>query len=129
MTLLQLFAVGLGGALGSMARFAVSHWTVTRVPGYPALGTLLVNVAGSLAIGFLAGAGVRHQWMSPEWRIFLVTGVLGGLTTFSSLSLETALLSRHPAPLWHGLAHLAANLILGLGAVLLGEKLATWWTV
>lgn len=129
MTLWHILAVGVGGALGSIARFVVSRVTVFMVPGYPALGTLIVNVAGSFVIGFLAGAGVQHKWMSAEWRIFLVTGVLGGLTTFSSLALETALLSRHPAPLWHGFAHLAANLGLGLTAVVIGEKLATWWTV
>ncbi|MDZ4687129.1 MAG: CrcB family protein [Planctomycetaceae bacterium] len=129
MTLWHLIAVGVGGALGSIARFVVSRWTILLVPGYPALGTLIVNVVGSLAIGFLAGAGVQHRWLSDEWRIFLVTGVLGGLTTFSSLALETALLSRHPAPLWHGAAHLVANVVLGLAAVLLGERLATWWTV
>ncbi|HUQ71987.1 MAG TPA: CrcB family protein, partial [Planctomycetaceae bacterium] len=104
----HILAVGFGGALGSIARFVVSRWTVLLVPGYPALGTLIVNVVGSLAIGFLAGAGVQHRWLSDEWRIFLVTGVLGGLTTFSALALETALLGRHPAPLWHGAAHLGA---------------------
>jgi fluoride exporter len=129
MTLWHLVAVGVGGALGSIARFVVAKLTIFAVPGYPALGTLIVNVVGSLAIGFLAGAGVRHQWMSDEWRIFLVTGVLGGLTTFSSLALETALLSRHPAPVWHGVAHLTANLVLGFAAVLLGEWLARFWTV
>jgi CrcB protein len=129
MTLWHVIAVGVGGALGSMARFVVTWLAVFVVPGYPALGTLVVNVVGSLAIGLLAGAGVQHQWLSAEWRTFLVTGVLGGLTTFSALALETALLSRHPAPPWHGLAHLVANLVLGLSAVLLGEWLARFWTV
>jgi CrcB protein len=129
MTVWQLIAVGVGGALGSIARFVVTWLAVFVVPSYPALGTLVVNVVGSLTIGFLAGAGVQHQWLSAEWRTFLVTGVLGGLTTFSSLALETALLSRHPAPPWHGLAHLATNLVFGLSAVLLGEWLAKFWTV
>jgi CrcB protein len=129
MSLWHLIAVGVGGALGSIARFAVSHGLLFVVPGYPAAGTLVVNVVGSLCIGFLAGAGVEHKWLSAEWRIFLVTGVFGGLTTFSSLALETSLLSRPPGPLWPGIAHLAANLVLGLGAVLVGEWLARWWTV
>jgi CrcB protein len=129
MNVWHMLAVGVGGAIGSIARFLVSRQTVLLVPGYPALGTLIVNVVGSLAIGFLAGAGVQHRWLSDEGRIFLVTGVLGGLTTFSSLALETALLSRHPAPLWLGATHLAANLLLGLAAVLLGEWLARFGTV
>jgi fluoride exporter len=129
MTFWHLLAVGAGGALGSMTRFAVSRQALMMAPGYPGLGTLIVNVVGALAIGFLAGAGVENRWLSVEWRTFLVAGVLGGLTTFSSLALETALLSRPPAPLWPGMAHLAANVVLGLAAVLIGERLATWWTV
>lgn len=129
MTAVHLLAVAVGGAIGSVLRLVVSRATVWLIPGYPALGTLIVNVAGSLAIGFFAGAGADHKWLSPEWRVFLVTGLLGGLTTFSSLALETSLLSRPPGPLWPGAAHLAANLVLGLTAVLVGERLAGWWSV
>lgn len=118
----------LGGGLGSVVRFVVTSTMLQWCPAYRGLGTLIVNVVGCLAIGFLAGAGVEHKCLSAEWRIFLVSGVLGGLTTFSSFALETALLSR-PGSLTTGLGHIAANLILGLAAVLLGERLATLWTI
>lgn len=128
MPVMQLFAVALGGALGSVVRAAANRYALVAAPAYPGLGTLCVNVVGSLLIGFLVGQGGEHRWLSMEWRMFLVTGVLGGLTTFSSLTLETWLLSRHPHSLLVGGGHLAANLVLGLLAVSLGERIATWWT-
>lgn len=128
MTITHLLGVMLGGGLGSVVRFVVTYMMLQWCPAYRGLGTLVVNVVGCLAIGFLAGAGVEHKWMSAEWRIFLVSGVLGGLTTFSSFALETALLSR-PGSLAMGVGHIAANLVLGLSAVLLGERLATLWTI
>lgn len=120
----HLAIVGTGGGLGAVARFAVTRCLLSVCPGYVGLGTLVVNVVGSFAIGYLAGMGAEHRWLSPEWRMFLITGVLGGLTTFSSLSLETVLLSRQPPLMGLGLAHLGANLLFGLVAVLGGEWLA-----
>ncbi len=120
----SLLMVGLGGALGAMARFLVSREAAVWCPGYAGLGTLIVNAVGCLAIGYLAGAGFEHRWLSPNARLFLVTGVLGGLTTFSALSLETVLLSRQtPAWLWGGL-HAGANFTGGIIAILMGEWLA-----
>lgn len=120
----SLVMVALGGALGAMLRYVVSREAAVWSPGYIGLGTLIVNVVGCLAIGYLAGSGFEHRWLSPEARLFLITGLLGGLTTFSALSLETVLMSRHtPALLWGGL-HAIANFTGGISAVLLGEWLA-----
>ena len=102
-------AVAAGGAIGSCARYGVS----LLLP-YP-WATLLVNVLGSAAIGALAGQGV-----SGTARLFLVTGVLGGFTTFSAFSLETALLWER-AP-WQAALYVAASLGLGLAGFALG-----WW--
>ncbi len=129
MTTTHILGVLIGGGLGSVVRYLVTYAMLQWCPDYRGLGTLIVNIVGCLVIGFLAGAGVEHKWLSTEWRIFLVTGVLGGLTTFSSFALETALLSRPPGSMMIGFGHIAANLLLGLAAVLIGERLATLWTV
>ncbi len=120
----SLMMVGFGGALGAMARYVVAREAAVWCPHYPMLGTLIVNIGGCLAIGYLAGSGSEHQWLSVNARLFLVTGVLGGLTTFSALSLETVALARQPpAFLWGGF-HAVANFAGGLAAVVLGEWFA-----
>src|SRR5438132_14227622 len=90
------FVVAIGGALGSVGRFWLSG-TIAQKFGetFPA-GTLLVNVSGSLIIGFfsaLTGPDGRI-WSSPSFRQFFMIGVLGGYTTFSSLSFQTLPLAR-----------------------------------
>lgn len=120
-SLLQLGLVALGGALGSMARFLASGLAYRWLPAglvFPA-GTLLVNVAGSALIGLLAGAAESRQFMVPELRIFLLTGVLGGFTTFSAFALETLGLALDAA--WgRVMLNVLAQLVLGLGAAAAG---------
>ena len=101
--------IALGGALGSAARFAVTDWVYTRWPSSFPWGTLLVNVLGSLLIGMLAALGEsgRGHW-SMVTRQFLMLGVLGGFTTFSSFSLQTMMLLRNGAVLIAGLNALAS---------------------
>jgi CrcB protein len=81
--------VALGGALGSVARFwmtgAVARLTGTGFPW----GTILINIAGSFAIGCFAGLSVARQPLSPDLRAFLMAGICGGFTTFSAFSLQT----------------------------------------
>lgn len=106
--LMALIWVSLGGALGSAARFIVSGWVanqmatpLARLSGdwltalFP-WGTLAVNIAGSMFIGLLAALGLPEgRWMvSPGARQFLMLGVCGGFTTFSSFSLQTLELLR-----------------------------------
>ena len=81
----------IGGGLGSMARFAVSDMVVRRFGESFAWGTLAVNLTGSLAIGFIATLGAPDgHWLSTTGaRQFLMLGLLGGYTTFSSFSLQT----------------------------------------
>lgn len=115
-------AVALGGAVGSLARYAVSVAVRTWLPaaGFP-WSTLLVNVLGGLAMGVLAGGGLARLGASETLRVGLLTGVLGGFTTFSAFSLESVRLFQD-APLL-GLANVFANVILSLGACLCG----LWW--
>lgn len=121
---LQVIAVALGGALGATTRFLVTRGIAMLWPQFVGGGTLLVNLVGSLLIGLLLARGPSSQ-LTAEWRAFLVPGVLGGLTTFSSLSWETVELSR--SQLAWSVAHISMNLFGGLLAVVLGEALARRW--
>lgn len=85
----QLAAIAAGGAFGSVLRYAMSIWVTTLAGrGFP-YGTLVVNVAGCLAMGFLFVLFVDRLSDSVIWRAGLLIGVLGGFTTFSSFSIET----------------------------------------
>ena len=113
--------VGAGGALGSLARYAVIQAAAVWLPaGFP-YGIFLVNAAGCALFGVLAGIGERHGVMTPALRAFCFTGVLGGLTTFSSYSHDSFALAREGA--W-GLTLLNAigQVIVGFAAVAAG-----WW--
>jgi CrcB protein len=87
--------IAIGGAIGSVARHGVNHWVHGRwLTTFP-LGIFVVNVLGSIAIGVVAGVVASARWsVSFETRMFLVVGILGGFTTFSSFSLDTLTLIR-----------------------------------
>lgn len=121
--LLNVGAVAIGGAFGAALRYLTGMALHRVLLVYPGAATLCVNVLGSLLIGLLLG-GLPPSWLSDRVRLFLVTGILGGLTTFSSLTWETVSLSQTHSERWLGVAHLAANVVLGLAAVLLGELIA-----
>jgi CrcB protein len=113
--------VALGGALGSVARFAVSLASVRWLGvGFP-WGTLIVNVAGSFAIGVLAALVTAdgRPALGSDARAFMLIGILGGFTTFSSFSLETLDLARSGA-LGAAAANASLSLLLCLAAVWLG---------
>ena len=122
--MLRVLLVGLGGGLGAMARYGVSVWAA-QWPGaaaFPA-GTLLVNVLGCFVIGVLGFAGETRGLLTPEARLLLVTGFLGGFTTFSTFGSETLGLARGGATA-AALGYVGAHLALGLGAVWAGQALA-----
>ncbi|MDR3651690.1 MAG: fluoride efflux transporter CrcB [Paludibacter sp.] len=91
----QLLIVGIGGAIGSIARFLVQklnlHWHFLSIP----MGTLTVNILGSLLIGFIAGVSAKSEIISPGLRLFLMVGVCGGFTTFSSFTNENLTLMQN----------------------------------
>jgi len=119
----RLLFVALGGALGAAARYLVTL-AVSRIPGPPfPYGTLLVNVAGCFAAGLALAALVPGRPADAPLRLFLVTGVLGGLTTFSAFSAETIdLLPRGHARI--AFLTVVANVSLSLAAAALGYALA-----
>jgi CrcB protein len=114
--------LAMGGAIGTLARFGVSgfvaqHWG-DRFPW----GTLVINVAGSFLIGFFAtlSSPDGRFTLNGTWRHFVMTGVLGGFTTFSSFSLQTLNLAREGEWLRAG-ANSVGSLVLCLVAVWLGH--------
>jgi len=116
----QILLVGLGGFVGSSLRFALGGLVHRGVPAslFP-WGTLTVNVLGCLAIGFLGGLMEIRQVLGPSQRLFLLIGVLGGFTTFSSFAYETLGLI-HAQEMARALANTGANLFLGLLAAWAG---------
>lgn len=85
----KLLLVCAGGAIGSGARYLISGWALRAFgPAFP-YGTLTVNVVGSFLICLLMHLGVAAEVISPNTRIFLTTGVIGGLTTYSTFDYET----------------------------------------
>jgi fluoride exporter len=115
----QILLIGTGGFIGSVARFFVSRLN-TRIDWLSIpVGTLVVNVLGSLLIGFLIGISEKSPILTVEWRMFLMVGLCGGFTTFSSFSGENLALLRNGQilPL---LLYTAMSIILGFTAVYLG---------
>ncbi len=83
-----LLFIALGGASGAVTRYLVSNWALSLWQGRMPLGTLLVNVVGSFAIGIVFVL-IERQHIHPDWRGVLMVGFLGAFTTFSTFSLET----------------------------------------
>lgn len=117
-----LFLVGLGGFLGSVARYLTQQGVGKWMPVIFPYGTLTVNIAGSLIIGIIYGLMDRSSLLSPEWRIFLATGFCGGFTTFSTFSYETLTLIRDGEYAFAGL-YVGGSFIVGLLAVIAGITL------
>ncbi|MGD8407722.1 MAG: fluoride efflux transporter CrcB [Thiohalophilus sp.] len=87
--MLQIIFIAVGGALGSVFRFALSTGVYQWLGrGFP-YGTLTVNVLGSLLMGFLYIVLLERSSLGPEWRALILIGLLGAFTTFSTFSLET----------------------------------------
>lgn len=85
-----MLLVAAGGAIGSVARYKLSGLVLHHTPDWRfPLGTFVVNVLGCLAAGALAALAERHHLFTPEARLLLFTGLLGGFTTFSAFGLET----------------------------------------
>lgn len=117
--LAKLLLVAAGGALGSVLRYLVSGSGQAlaeslRVAPFP-LGTLLVNLLGSAAIGAFMALVVGPQPVAPEWRLLLIVGVLGGFTTFSAFAYETISLL-NDAQVARAVANVLLNNVLSLAA-------------
>jgi len=124
-------AVALGGALGSCARWWLGGWVQRRASaasGAVALfpvGTLAINLLGCLAIGFLVALVEERGALEPALRVFLLVGVLGGFTTFSTFGLETVALVRD-GNAWLAAVNVGASVAGGLAGVWAGIVAARW---
>jgi CrcB protein len=112
------FAVGIGGALGCWMRWILGILFNPIFPTLP-LGTLAANLAGGLMMGCMLGLIEHFQTLPPEVRLFVMTGFLGGLTTFSTFSAEANTLLLRGQLLWFGI-HVAVHLIGSLSMTILG---------
>lgn len=107
-----LLAVGGGAVLGAWSRWALSYWLNPRLELLP-LGTLAANLIGAYLIGIALAVFALHPALSPTWRLVVVTGFLGGLTTFSTFSAESVALlqgGQWSAAGMHVALHLAGSL-------------------
>lgn len=118
--------IAVGGALGSVAR----HYTnigvmaLVRVP-FP-WGTFTANVLGCFLMGALTALFVSKLNLSPEWRLFLTTGFLGGYTTFSTFALDAVTLSTR-GDMAGAITYILGSVILSIAAVILGTFLVWRW--
>lgn len=120
--LTSILAISLGAALGALSRWWLGMTLNTLFPTIPP-GTLVANLVGGYLIGVAVAVFAQQPNLPPEWRLFIITGFLGGLTTFSTFSAEVVTLIHQGRLLWAGTAigvHLAGSLamtMLGLATV------------
>lgn len=124
MTLLSVFSVFTGAGLGALLRWLLGSRLNPLFPTLP-LGTLAANLLGGLLIGLAVAWFARHPGLAPEARLLIVTGFLGGLTTFSTFSAEVVNLLARGDYLW-SLGAIAAHLAGSLAMTALGMALAQW---
>lgn len=120
--MLQILLVAAGGAAGSVARYLTGIGAVRLFGSSFPWGTLIVNVVGSLAIGIFAELIARRFSAPLEWRLLIITGFLGGFTTFSAFSLDAATLY-DGGQLWSAFAYVAVTMLVSLCAVFAGLAL------
>lgn len=118
---LSFLAIGVGAAIGAWLRFGLSVW-LNPVHGSVPLGTLTANLLGGYTVGLALAFFTSHPELPPHWRLFVVTGLLGGLTTFSSFSAEVVDLLQRQQLGW-GLVTIALHLGGSLSMTALG-----WWS-
>ena len=117
-------ALSAGAILGAMLRWLLSSGLNSILPQL-AVGTLSVNLLGAYLVGLAYGFCSQNLQLSPEWRLFLFTGLLGSLTTFSAFSLEVVGMLRDQRLLW-AFATIALHLLGSLSLTALG-LLSFWW--
>lgn len=121
--LTSLLAIGIGAAIGAIARWLLAIGLNGLFPTLPP-GTLAANLIGGYLIGLALGVFVQHPEIPSHWRLFIVTGFLGGLTTFSTFSAEVTHLLQNGRLAWAAAA-ISVHVVGSLAATLLGLASAT----
>lgn len=119
----KILAVAVGGAIGATSRYLITGWGQKAFGTEFPWGTAIVNIVGCFLIGFLMTLTIEILPMRPELRLFLVTGILGGLTTFSTFGYETMKFAQEGAA-FAAIGNVGVNLLVGLPAVLAGTWVA-----
>ncbi len=112
-----------GAGLGGLARYALGTWIMARSGGRFPWSTFVINISGAFFIGLLMTLLTERFQIHSHWRLFLVVGVLGGYTTFSTFEYET-LQAVRDGERWVGLLYVTGSVLLGYVAVWLGAALA-----
>jgi len=120
--MLKVIYVGLGGFIGASLRYLISMGASKTFNLDIPMGTLIVNILGGLLIGFIMELSLSTDIISSDLRLFLTTGILGGLTTFSTFSYETINLLNSGAYIW-GIINIILNVLLSLIGVVIGKIL------
>lgn len=121
-----LLAVALGAVLGAWARWGLSYWLNPRDANLP-LGTLVANLIGGYLIGIAVAVFAMNPSVSPFWRLLVITGFLGGLTTFSTFSAESLALleaTKWSAALLHTALHVLGSLTAAAAGIATVRALA-----
>jgi CrcB protein len=114
--------IGIGGGLGSILRYAVSLFIGKHIPLAFPLGTLLVNISGCFLIGIFYAMVARQPDFNTEWRLFLITGICGGYTTFSTFSYDGLILLRQGMN-FSFMLYVLGSVVIGLVATFAGVAL------
>ena len=114
--------VAVGGAIGSVARYALATFVLRATGTLFPLGTFVVNAIGCLCFGLVVGAAEQRMTLSPEARAFILAGVLGGFTTFSSYVFESAGLIRD-GQMTAAILNVGGQVVAGLAAFWIGSAI------
>ncbi len=112
-----------GAGLGGLARYVAGTWIMAKYGGRFPMGTFLINITGSFFAGAIMTLLTERFEPHPNWRLFLVVGMLGGYTTFSAFEYESFQSIREGAP-WMGMLYMTGTVLLGYAGVWLGAMLA-----
>src|SRR6185295_16786901 len=118
----NILLVGLGGSMGSIARYLCQRWVSVNYPHHFPWGTFAANISGCLLIGIFWGLSFKSFSENEHWKLFLMTGLCGGYTTFSAFTLEGIGLLREER-VGYFFTYVAGSVIVGLVATYAGMKL------
>jgi CrcB protein len=124
----SILAISLGASIGAVLRWLLGLSLISLFPAIPP-GTLAANLLGGYLIGLAMAFFAGHPELSPEWRLMIITGFLGGLTTFSTFSAEITTLIQQDRILWAGIAistHVGGSLLmtmLGIASIAVFKRI------